>query len=262
MSANGGDPLGEAEYADLVARVQATVAASVPPGSSVLVVSKGDAALLEMPGVNGGALPPGRGGRYAGHHPLDSAAATAAARGAAAARRRIPRDPGDGALVARVLRRVRDTPGRATASSSPTVPDTCLIYGSVGSARRPARARRRRRRRPVDQMRDYLEHLVTGRREAGRPRGGSRGPAAGARALRRRARRAAGGGGRRGAFSAELRAARRRRRRLPGRSQEPRTSGSIGRADLLAEIESTCRKVADQRHLCRVFDLDDDARHR
>jgi hypothetical protein len=46
---NGAAPLGEAEYAELVERIHAAVAASVPPGASVLVLSKGDAALLAMP---------------------------------------------------------------------------------------------------------------------------------------------------------------------------------------------------------------------
>src|SRR6185295_3885890 len=49
---NGAAPLGEAEYAELVGRIHSTVAGSVPPGASVLVVSKGDAALLAMPGLN------------------------------------------------------------------------------------------------------------------------------------------------------------------------------------------------------------------
>ena len=49
----------------------------MPPGSSLLVVSKGDAALLELPGLTAAHFPQDGAGGYAGHHPLDSATAIA-----------------------------------------------------------------------------------------------------------------------------------------------------------------------------------------
>ncbi|HWO84207.1 MAG TPA: hypothetical protein VNM38_10530, partial [Solirubrobacterales bacterium] len=75
MSGNG--RLSQGEYAELVSRVQASVAEHVPPGSSVLVVSKGDGSLVELPGVTAAHFPQDSNGGYAGHHPHDSAAATA-----------------------------------------------------------------------------------------------------------------------------------------------------------------------------------------
>ena len=77
MSADANGRLGEAEYADLVGRVQEAVVAHLPPGSSLLVVNKGDTALLEIPGMKALHFPQDSTGGYAGHHPLDSASATA-----------------------------------------------------------------------------------------------------------------------------------------------------------------------------------------
>lgn len=67
-------PLGELEYAELVGRVQAAVLANVPGGASVLVAGKGDAALLELPGLRAAHFPQSESGGYAGHHPRDGAA--------------------------------------------------------------------------------------------------------------------------------------------------------------------------------------------
>lgn len=72
MSGNG--RLGEVEYAELVSRVQAAVLAHVPAGSSVLVVSKGDAALVELPSLEAAHFPQSQNGGYAGHHPRDGGA--------------------------------------------------------------------------------------------------------------------------------------------------------------------------------------------
>jgi GT2 family glycosyltransferase len=60
-------------YRRLVERVRATVARSVPSGSAVLVVSRGDRELVELDGLDGGHFPQDPVGRYLGHHPLDSA---------------------------------------------------------------------------------------------------------------------------------------------------------------------------------------------
>lgn len=66
--------LGEVEYAELVSRVQAAVLSHVPAGASVLVASKGDAALVELPNLRADHFPQSESGGYAGHHPRDGAA--------------------------------------------------------------------------------------------------------------------------------------------------------------------------------------------
>lgn len=73
-AADGGEPV--ADYAELVARIRATAAATLPPGAEVLVVSRGDEALFP-PGLAASHFPQGPDGRYAGYHPADSGAAVA-----------------------------------------------------------------------------------------------------------------------------------------------------------------------------------------
>lgn len=63
--------LGEVEYAELISRIQAAVLSHVPAGASVLVVSKGDAALVELPNLRAAHFPQSESGGYAGHHPRD-----------------------------------------------------------------------------------------------------------------------------------------------------------------------------------------------
>lgn len=65
------------EYAALVARTRAVVCAHVPPGATVAVVSRGDAALLALEGRAGWHFPRAADGAYAGHHPADGHAAVA-----------------------------------------------------------------------------------------------------------------------------------------------------------------------------------------
>lgn len=65
--------LGEVEYAELVGRIQAAVLSHVPAGASVLVVSKGDAALVKFPTLRAAHFPQSESGGYAGHHPRDGA---------------------------------------------------------------------------------------------------------------------------------------------------------------------------------------------
>jgi len=62
-------------YRQLVARFRAEVAGAVPAGSSLLVVSRGDRALLELPGRDARHFPQDGQGGYLGHHPADSDAA-------------------------------------------------------------------------------------------------------------------------------------------------------------------------------------------
>jgi hypothetical protein len=65
----------EAEYRSLVARVRNLVASVTPPGSVVLVASKGDESLATLPGRRGWHFPRGDDGGYAGYYPADSEAA-------------------------------------------------------------------------------------------------------------------------------------------------------------------------------------------
>lgn len=65
------------EYEQLVERLRKTVEATVPPGSAVAVVSRGDSDLLRLEGRSGWHFPQLEGGVYAGHHPADSATAIA-----------------------------------------------------------------------------------------------------------------------------------------------------------------------------------------
>ena len=53
------------------------VEATIPPGEIVLVVSRGDESLVELASREGRHFPQEADGRYAGHHPADSAEAIA-----------------------------------------------------------------------------------------------------------------------------------------------------------------------------------------
>jgi len=67
-------PVDRDDYSELLARLHEIVAASVPAGAKILVVSRGDESLL-VPGYEAGHFPQGRAGAYAGFYPQDSAAA-------------------------------------------------------------------------------------------------------------------------------------------------------------------------------------------
>jgi hypothetical protein len=62
-------------YRESVDRIRESVRGSVPPGSTVLVVSKGDEELLRFDDRVGAHFPQTDGGTYAGHHPGDSSEA-------------------------------------------------------------------------------------------------------------------------------------------------------------------------------------------
>jgi len=255
MSGNGAGRLEPAEYANLVGRVREAVAANVPPGSALLVVSKGDAALLDVPGMSALHFPQDGSGGYAGHHPRDSASASAELekmRRAGAEYFVIPATArwwldfyADFALhLASHCEVVAD------------IADACLIYG-LGQRRgsgtgAPSIARPQA---STEQIRDYLEHLITADKrlvvletvdgvatalaplKAARVRAGDGAEQAGARAL------------------AELRllAEDGADYLVVPRSSDEWLDASPGFA---AVVESTCRKIAEQRHLCRVFDLE------
>jgi GT2 family glycosyltransferase len=64
-------------YRRLVEKFRETVAARIPRGAAVLVVSRGDRDLVELEGLDGRHFPQDSAGRYLGHHPHDSAEAVA-----------------------------------------------------------------------------------------------------------------------------------------------------------------------------------------
>lgn len=69
------DPRQVMQYHRLLHRVRGSVRAVLPPQAVVLVVSRGDDALLELDGRTGWHFPMNAEGTYAGHHPADSAEA-------------------------------------------------------------------------------------------------------------------------------------------------------------------------------------------
>jgi hypothetical protein len=64
-------------YQQLIQRIKEVVRGVVPPDSTVIVVSKGDDELLKLPGCIGWHFPRELGGGYAGHYPADSNSAIA-----------------------------------------------------------------------------------------------------------------------------------------------------------------------------------------
>lgn len=67
----------ERRYRHLRERIRQTVKKWVPSGATVLVISKGDGALLDLPGCRGWHFPRSERGAYAGHHPAGSSEAIA-----------------------------------------------------------------------------------------------------------------------------------------------------------------------------------------
>ena len=65
-------------YERLRARLRTLVGQTVPRAAKILVVSKGDGALLQLGGRAAKHFPQSAGGSYAGHHPADGPAAVAA----------------------------------------------------------------------------------------------------------------------------------------------------------------------------------------
>jgi hypothetical protein len=253
MSSATGTPLGVGEYADLVARVGEAIVASVPPGSSVLVVSKGDAALLELPGLEAAHFPQDGSGGYAGHHPSDGATAAGeleALRGGGAEYLAIPETSrwwlGFYEELAQHL--------AAQAELVADVPGTCLIYG-LGRRREaaPAAPVTARPQASPDQIRDYLERLFPAECEL-LVLEAEDGLAAALAPLRAAALPVGEEAGARGDLLGDL---------GPGEGPGPRylvVPRSSDRwlrsnARLEEQLERKLRKIADQRHLCRVFEI-------
>lgn len=249
MSDASGERLGPTEYAELVGRVRSTVAASVPPGASLLMVSKGDGALLELPGHRAAHFPQDGSGEYAGHHPRDGAAATAELE-------RLRREGAEYLVIPATARWWLDyyrELARHLANHCEVVadtPDACLIYGlgrlggDAGSVPELAEPRA-----SVDQIRDFLENLVPiDSRMLVLDVGDGVAPQ-----LAPLQARAVLAGDREGILH-ELS---REREAGAGYLVVPRSADEWleDNAELGAELESLYAKVADQRHLCRVFAL-------
>lgn len=64
-------------YQELVDRIRDCIRLHVPPGSAVLIASKGDEELIRLDGYRASHFPQTETGLYAGHHPADSAEAIA-----------------------------------------------------------------------------------------------------------------------------------------------------------------------------------------
>jgi GT2 family glycosyltransferase len=62
-------------YDAAVARIRAAVAEALPAGASLLVVSKGDESLLDLPGIRAAHFPQDANGGYCGYNPADGAEA-------------------------------------------------------------------------------------------------------------------------------------------------------------------------------------------
>jgi GT2 family glycosyltransferase len=67
----------ERRYQQLREQIREAVQKLIPAGATVLVISKGDGSLLELPGCRGWHFPQAERGAYAGHHPANSAEAIA-----------------------------------------------------------------------------------------------------------------------------------------------------------------------------------------
>jgi hypothetical protein len=253
MSVETGGRLSPAEYAELVERVRAAVTATLPAGATLLVLSKGDAALLEISGFAAAHFPQDPSGDYAGHHPRDSEEAIAQLE-------RLRRGGAEYLVIPATGLWWLDFYGAFAehlASSSQLVAEvagTCLLFGlGPRTAEAVASTAQAAPQTPIAQMRDYLENLLSSDTrvavlETGEALAGNLAPLDAAAIAAERLHRDG-----EGAISTLARLA-------AGGADYlivPRSADEWleRNADVCAEIEVSCRKIADQRHLCRVFEL-------
>jgi hypothetical protein len=239
------------EYAELVARIQQAVAETVPPGASLLIVTKGDAGLLEVPGLRAAHFPQDGAGGYAGHHPRDAAAAKAQLE---ALRRRGAEYFVLPATARWWLDFYGDFAGHLASECElvADVADICMVWRlpelEHGAAGAPPPGRPQA---SIDQLRDYLEKLTsidTGLAVFETAEGLVAGlapldvmPVSGV------------------GESEELLTELERLAELGAKYLVvPRSADEWleSRPDLVHEIESRCPKLADQRYLCRVYGLE------
>src|SRR5689334_13160190 len=250
MSGDGQGRLSALEYAELVARVQEAVAEAVSPGASVLVVSKGDAGLLEMPGLRAAHFPQDGNGGYQGHHPSDGAAARAQLE---TLRRRgaeylVLPDTGRWWLDFYV-----DFAGHLASDCElvADVADACMVWRlprleqEAAGGPPPGRPQA-----STDQLRDYLQALISTESSLAVLETADD-TAAGLAPLSAMPFPVAG----------DTEAV------LPGLTRLARSGAEYlvvprsedewlaRRPSVLLEIEDSCPKLADQRHLCRVYEL-------
>jgi hypothetical protein len=248
--------LDPARYAELVRRMRSAICETLPAEVRVAVISRGDAALLDLPGVSATHFPQDAAGEYAGHHPPSSTDAIT--------HLEQLRDGGVEYLAIPDTARwwlehydgfAEHLSNRAELVSD--LPGVCVIF-RLG--RRMAEARGAGETSLQDasiaQMRDYLEHLISTDAHIAvlepvpRSLADSLGPLR-ATGLPLGEPHAAEDG-----LRAEL-------ERLAAAGTEylvvPREADQwlSARADVEAEIRRRCRLLADQRHLCRVFELTD-----
>jgi hypothetical protein len=245
MSANGSTRLGEVEYADLVSKVRVSVAAVIPPSASVLVISKGDPALLDWSGVAAAHFPQDGAGGYAGHHPHDSDTAIAEIE-------ELRRRGAEYLVIPATARWWLDhyeAFARHLATHCDLIaddPDSCLIY-RLGKGGRDAAVLSSSATPGVsiEQMRDFLENLIEADAELAvlEANGDFASGLAPFRAV---------------SVHGDLA----QLRQLATDGAEYLVVPTAERdlldrdAELNASIEESCRKVADQGHLCRVFALE------
>jgi hypothetical protein len=74
---SGSGEISAEDYRKILERTREAIEANVPSEATVMVVSRGDDELLELEDRTGWHFPRSQDGKYAGHHPVDSAAALA-----------------------------------------------------------------------------------------------------------------------------------------------------------------------------------------
>ncbi len=116
-------------YRQLVRRIREVARTTLPPGATVVVVSRGDEALLGLgDGRRGWHFPQKDGGVYAGYYPADDAEAIAHLEDLRDQGRRVLAVPRDLPLVARALRGFPGAPGGALLTRSVREEGACLIF--------------------------------------------------------------------------------------------------------------------------------------
>ena len=244
--------LGPVEYADLTARVRATIARSVPPSSSVLVISKGDSSLLDLPGITAAHFPQDSAGGYAGHHPFDSATAIAELE-------QLRRNGAEYLVIPTTSRwwlDFYDGLARHLASHGTVITDQadcCLIYGlgQFGTGAGPTSIGK-----PggsLEQVGDFLQQLIPADATVVVLEG-SDGEASALAPMRTIGLGLAGGPGE-GTVLRELS----RHTRAADYLVVPRSADEWLEAhpEVASSIDEDFRQVADQRYLCRVSALED-----
>lgn len=259
MSLRAKTQLDPAQYAELVRRIRVAVCETLPAGANVRVISRGDGALIDLPGMNAAHFPQDAAGEYAGHHPPNSAAAIAhleqlCSGGAEylaipdTARWWLEHYEGFAEHLSNRSEVVSDLPG------------VCVIF-RLG--RRMAGARGAADASPQDaslaqmplaQMRDYLEHLISADSHIAVLEPLPRSLADALRPLH-----ATGVPVEEVLMAGETLRAELERLAEAGTRYlvVPREADQwlSGRAEVEADIRQRCRLLADQRYLCRVFEL-------